>query len=283
MAKGVEDTAFYRYHRLVSLNEVGGDPGTFGRPLAAFHEHCARLARHWPDTMVTLSTHDTKRSADVRSPDQPAVGDAGRVVGSGRPGGPSTTTGTVTASTRIGPWSCSSTRPSSVRGRSRRTGWWPRSSSRPRRPSSTRRGRRPTPTYDEAVARFAAAVIADADVRGRPRGLPRRAPHRGAGPHQLPRPDGPARRPRPGVPDVYQGTELWDLSLVDPDNRRPVDHVRRADLLRGAHRGLAGGRTGAPRRRRHEAVDARPPPPSPPSAPRRLRRASATNRWLPTG
>jgi (1->4)-alpha-D-glucan 1-alpha-D-glucosylmutase len=67
MAKGVEDTAFYRYHRLVSLNEVGGDPATFGRPVTEFHRATAASADRWPAAMLTLSTHDTKRSADVRA------------------------------------------------------------------------------------------------------------------------------------------------------------------------------------------------------------------------
>src|SRR5207247_10434437 len=65
MAKGVEDTAFYRYHRLASLNEVGGDPGTFGRPVDAFHEWCARTAKKWQDTMLQISTNETKRRGDV--------------------------------------------------------------------------------------------------------------------------------------------------------------------------------------------------------------------------
>ena len=67
MAKGAEDTAFYRYHRLISLNEVGGRPSVFGRSVAAFHADTAAAAAEWPDSMLTLSTHDTKRSADVRA------------------------------------------------------------------------------------------------------------------------------------------------------------------------------------------------------------------------
>jgi (1->4)-alpha-D-glucan 1-alpha-D-glucosylmutase len=66
-AKGVEDTAFYRYNRLVSLNEVGGDPGRFGRSVEEFDSYCSRIAAKWPATMLTLSTHDTKRSGDVRA------------------------------------------------------------------------------------------------------------------------------------------------------------------------------------------------------------------------
>ena len=67
MAKGVEDTAFYRYLVLASLCEVGGDPGRFGRPVEEFHEVMAAAARQWPEAMLTLSTHDTKRSGDVRA------------------------------------------------------------------------------------------------------------------------------------------------------------------------------------------------------------------------
>ena len=67
MAKGVEDTAFYVYNRLVSLNEVGGDPGEFGFPPARFHKASAHRARHWPHTMLATSTHDNKRSEDVRA------------------------------------------------------------------------------------------------------------------------------------------------------------------------------------------------------------------------
>src|SRR5437879_13471458 len=67
MAKGVEDTAFYRYNRLVSLNEVGGDPGLFGRSVEAFHAHCLKTAEKAPATMLTLSTHDSKRTGDVRA------------------------------------------------------------------------------------------------------------------------------------------------------------------------------------------------------------------------
>ena len=67
MAKGVEDTAFYRWSRLAALNEVGGDPDAFGTSPEEFHEFAARLARDWPASMTTLSTHDTKRQEDVRA------------------------------------------------------------------------------------------------------------------------------------------------------------------------------------------------------------------------
>src|SRR5262249_136176 len=67
MAKGVEDTSFYRFNRLVSLNDVGGDPDEFGFPPAKFHRASAHRAKHWPHTMLATSTHDNKRSEDVRA------------------------------------------------------------------------------------------------------------------------------------------------------------------------------------------------------------------------
>src|SRR5262249_51775956 len=67
MAKGVEDTAFYRYHRLVSLNEVGGDPASFSAPVSEFHAFNARNAERYPDTLLASTTHDTKRSEDFRA------------------------------------------------------------------------------------------------------------------------------------------------------------------------------------------------------------------------
>jgi (1->4)-alpha-D-glucan 1-alpha-D-glucosylmutase len=140
MAKGVEDTAFYRYHRLISLNEVGGNPGIFGRPVVDFHTDTAAMAEHWPESMLTLSTHDTKRSADVRArlnvlSELPAEW---RVAtpGTGRTVGPTPMRSTC------------STRPWWARGPSRSSGWrrsWPR---RRRRRRSIRHGssRRPTTT-----------------------------------------------------------------------------------------------------------------------------------------
>ena len=67
MAKGEEDTAFYCFNRLISLNEVGGDPGRFGVRVEAFQAFCQSLVQDWPDTMLSTSTHDTKRSEDVRA------------------------------------------------------------------------------------------------------------------------------------------------------------------------------------------------------------------------
>lgn len=229
MAKGVEDTAFYRYHRLISLNEVGGDPGVFGRPLAAFHEDCARTAAAWPGAMLTLSTHDTKRSADVRArinllSEIPAA------------------------------WECAATRWSRANERHRAgqfpdrnaeyllyqtlVGAWPVSTERVlafvEKASKEAKVHTswvdPAPDYDEALASFVAAVLADdAFVEDLEQFLDA---HRLV---ELGRVNSLAQTALlltcPGVPDLYQGGEGWDYSLVDPDNRRPVDYSAHGALL----------------------------------------------------
>jgi (1->4)-alpha-D-glucan 1-alpha-D-glucosylmutase len=143
MAKGVEDTAFYRYHRLISLCEVGGDPDSFGRSAAAFHEVMAVAATRWPETMLTLSTHDTKRSADVRA----RLNVLAEVAGPWReltwPAGSTVTVIAATVCSTPTPSTCC-TRQSSVPGRSTGT-VWRRSPRRPRRRrSSTPPGPRAT-------------------------------------------------------------------------------------------------------------------------------------------
>jgi (1->4)-alpha-D-glucan 1-alpha-D-glucosylmutase len=230
MAKGVEDTAFYRYHRLVSLNEVGGDPATFGGSVAAFHERGARLAERWPHTMVTLSTHDTKRSGDVRAridliSELPgawweAVGRwASHNERHRPPAGPDRPIELLLYQTLVGAWPIET---------DRLVAWMAKAAREAKVHTSWTT---PVPAYEEAVAAFTTAVVDDpvfvADLeafldahqivaRGRETSLAQTA----------------LLVTAPGVPDVYQGTELWDLSLADPDNRRPVDHEVRARLLR---------------------------------------------------
>jgi (1->4)-alpha-D-glucan 1-alpha-D-glucosylmutase len=228
-AKGVEDTAFYRYHRLISLNEVGGDPGRFGRPPAAFHADTAATAARWPDTMLTLSTHDTKRSADVRArlnalserPEQWRL-TVERWVGQNdrhRVGGwPEPNTEYLLYQTLVGAWPVDAERVVAFATKATKeakvhTSWVD-----------------PVAEYDDAVAAFVRSIMADgrfvADLeqfladerlveRGRRNSLVQTA----------------LLLTCPGVADVYQGTELWDLSLVDPDNRRPVDYELRRQLL----------------------------------------------------
>jgi (1->4)-alpha-D-glucan 1-alpha-D-glucosylmutase len=233
MAKGVEDTAFYRWHRLVALNEVGGNPGHFGVPPEEFHAYAGRLQRDWPATMTTLSTHDTKRSEDVRArlaalselTDEWAEAVRGWTERAARfrsfDGHPDAATGYLLWQTLVGTWDGAAI-PADRLGpylekatrEAKRYTWWTR----------------PDPAYDEAVQAYARAVLTDDALMtdlGRFAALVdpvARVITLGQKLVQL---------TMPGVPDVYQGCELVDLSLVDPDNRRDVDFAdRRARLAR---------------------------------------------------
>ncbi|HVA20565.1 MAG TPA: malto-oligosyltrehalose synthase [Candidatus Micrarchaeia archaeon] len=229
MAKGVEDTAFYRYHRLTSLNEVGGAPGDFGSRPADFHRHTARTAAHWPETMLTLSTHDSKRGADVRArinllSEMPkawadavaALADHNQRHRRGR--WPDRNAEYLLYQTLVGTWPISAERIVAFMEKAAReakvhTSWIS-----------------PAAEYEQALAGFARDVLADRvfvhlleDFLGCHRLV------------RLGRVNSLAQTTLlltcPGVPDLYQGSELWDLTLVDPDNRRPVDFRERARLL----------------------------------------------------
>ncbi len=229
MAKGVEDTAFYRYHRLISLNEVGGDPGTFGRPVEQFHTETAEVAARWPETMLCLSTHDTKRSADVRArihllseiPEQweTAVSRWSEVnERHRRDGWPDRNAEYLLYQTLVGAWPLDAQRAAAFMEKAAKeakvhTSWTD-----------------PVPDYDEALQSFVGAVLADAAFVADLDGFlaEQRLVERG-------RLTSLAQTTLlltcPGVPDLYQGSEVWDHSLVDPDNRRPVDYDVRRRLL----------------------------------------------------
>jgi (1->4)-alpha-D-glucan 1-alpha-D-glucosylmutase len=229
MAKGVEDTAFYRYQPLISLNEVGGDPGRFGGPVAGFHQAMAHAARHSPQTMLTLSTHDTKRSGDVRArisllSELPQAWEraitrwAEHNERHQQHGWPDLNAEYLLYQTLVGAWPISPQRArafmaKAVREAKVHTSWT-----------------EPFTQYDEAVGAFVTAVLADQDFVADLEGF--LAEHQII---ELGRVSSLAQTALlltcPGVPDLYQGTELWDLSLVDPDNRRPVDYEARRRLL----------------------------------------------------
>ena len=263
-AKAVEDTAFYRYNRLVALNEVGGEPEAFGISVAAFHRQNAERLRAWPHTMLSTSTHDTKRSEDVRARiavlselprewsaavnrwarlnrrhkqrieghSAPTRNDEyllyqvllgawpfGRLEGEAR----------ETFIARIQEYMTKATKEAKVR-----TSWI-----------------NPNEGYDAAVRDFVRAILDEreslaflADFAA----LLSRVAEAGAinGLAQV-----LLKLTVPGVPDVYQGNELWDFSLVDPDNRRSVDYKLRTRLLRDLSRDVeraekAGGTRKAP-------------------------------------
>jgi (1->4)-alpha-D-glucan 1-alpha-D-glucosylmutase len=226
-AKGIEDTAFYCYTRLVCLNEVGGDPGRFGSPPAGFHRSMQEKAGTFPGGMNATSTHDTKRSEDVRARlflISEIPGEWIRAVRRWsernekhrRSDLPNRNTEYLIYQTMVGAWPIGFERLSAytlkaVREAKRYTSWT-----------------RPDPAYEEAVTRFLEGVtgdqgfLSDLNEFVQPLVYPGRI--NSLAQTML-------KCIAPGVPDLYQGTELWDLSLVDPDNRRPVDYSLRKELL----------------------------------------------------
>jgi (1->4)-alpha-D-glucan 1-alpha-D-glucosylmutase len=226
MAKAVEDTVFYRFLRMISLNEVGGAPGHFGSPVAAFHERRAGTAE--ARSMLATSTHDTKRSEDVRArlaalaeiPDRWAEvverwGERFADAPIDRP------TQYLTFQTVVGAWPLSVDRlrqylEKATKEAKVHTSWID-----------------PVATYDEAVGAFAERVLGDAGFVAEVEAFLEDTGLVSAGRwNSLVQTT--LKLTCPGVPDVYQGTELWDLSLVDPDNRRPVDYEERRQALEGA-------------------------------------------------
>lgn len=229
MAKGVEDTAFYRSFLLASLNEVGGDPDRFASSREHFHAFAAHLVTNWPTSMTTLSTHDTKRSEDTRArlhvlSERPiswhrmmlelsGLVDGGDVDGA---------TEYLIWQTLLATWDVPGGEPASaerlhgyllkaVREAKIRTTWTDQD-----------------PGYEKAVLDLADQACAHPRVRELINDFLTlteplvRTVVLGQKLLQL---------TMPGVPDVYQGTEIVDLSLVDPDNRRPVDFDHRRRLL----------------------------------------------------
>jgi (1->4)-alpha-D-glucan 1-alpha-D-glucosylmutase len=232
MAKGLEDTAFYRWSRLAALNEVGADPAAFGAEPAEFHEFCARLQRDWPLTLTGLSTHDSKRSEDVRArlavlAELPTEWERAVTGWSERARALLAADGVAVDlldreteylfwQTLAGAWPIEPERlveylRKAVREAKRRTFWTA-----------------PDEAYETVVFTLAERVLADAGLRADVAAfVARTAPFarvNSLGQKLL-------QLAMPGVPDVYQGTELVSLTLVDPDNRRPVDYRRRTDLL----------------------------------------------------
>jgi (1->4)-alpha-D-glucan 1-alpha-D-glucosylmutase len=232
MAKGVEDTAFYCYNRLTGMNEVGSDPGRHGLSVAEFHMYCERMQATNPATMTTLSTHDTKRSDDVRA--RLAVlselpGKFGAVVQrwsrmnnafrTRKPGAesmPDRNTEYLYYQTLIGAWPLSLDRAQAymlkaVREAKQQTTWV----------ANNKDFEDALSLFIECTLNYAPFVkelqqfVGKVQDAGRVNSMAQTL----------------LKYTVPGVPDLYQGSELWDLSLVDPDNRRPVDYTLRHRLL----------------------------------------------------
>jgi (1->4)-alpha-D-glucan 1-alpha-D-glucosylmutase len=221
MAKGVEDTTFYRWNRFVALNEVGGDPSRFGVSAAEFHTALAAREASWPSTMTTLSTHDAKRSEDARA--RLAVlaeipgewNDLVRRWSAAHPL-PDRSLDLLAWQNLVGAWPISVERMTSYLGKASKEAKLVTSHVEA------------VPEVDEAIAAWPAAVLGDAGLVAEIEAFVARISGPGwsnsLGQKLL-------QIAGPGVPDVYQGTELFEYSLVDPDNRRPVDWGVRRDLL----------------------------------------------------
>ena len=227
MTKGVEDTAFYRYARLISLNDVGGDPSRFSLPLERFHEANIERARRFPHNMLAGSTHDTKRSADVRA----RIGAISTMAdewaahvrtwfelnSSLRSGGaPDRVEEYFLYQTLAGAWPIEVERmegyvEKALREAKRNTNWIEPNEEHERAVKEFVRGLYEQRPFLDDFEPFV-AELATAGER--------------AALGQL-----VLRLTVPGMPDIYNGDELWNRSLVDPDNRRAVDWERRRKLL----------------------------------------------------
>ena len=265
MAKGLEDTAFYRYNRFVALNEVGGEPEQIGTTLQAFHRSNAQRAKTLPHAMLGTSTHDTKRGEDTRArlavlssmgEEWPRLVQGWSRMLRARRGDvegtapPDRNDEYLLYQLLVGSWPTEMLDPSAVNAEAlgsyaeRIRGALEKSMREAKLHSSWSA---PDTAYEDAMQGFAADALD-----------PQRATFLNA---FLPFVERIARLgvdnslaqtvlklTLPGMPDIYQGAEMWDLSLVDPDNRRPIDYDRRRGTLQDIERSLAGDRRGTFRR-----------------------------------
>ena len=261
-AKGVEDTAFYRSVRLAALNEVGGDPAHFGTPVEMFHRQNARRAADHPHALLATATHDMKRGEDVRArlaaisevPDQwrQALARWSRLNRKHR-GIVTPLAEYVIYQTILGAWpiellvTAPDARTADVpaldtvalaafaerivayaikasREAKLRTSWT-----------------NPDDAYERALEEFVRAILDPNRSSAFLESLARGARSLAATGMTNGLAQAVLKATAPGVPDTYQGTELWDLSLVDPDNRRPVDFAARAAALAAIDAALAHG------------------------------------------
>jgi (1->4)-alpha-D-glucan 1-alpha-D-glucosylmutase len=240
MAKSLEDTTFYRYHRLLALNEVGGDPSAKALSIDAFHEAMCTRAREWPHGMTATATHDTKRGEDARArlialtelPGEWAsavarwkVLNAPHLALDGETRAPSATFEYMLYQALIGAWPAGGG-DEDFTGRMRAYAL-----------KAAREGKQetswlnPNQAYEAGLQTYIARILdraVAAEFLDSLQTLAQRVALLGAltSLSQV-----TLKATMPGVPDFYQGTEFWDLSLVDPDNRRPVDFARRAEVL----------------------------------------------------
>ena len=243
-AKGVEDTAFYTFNRLVSLNEVGGDPAQFGVHVRAFHRANAQRAAAWPHTLLATSTHDNKRSEDVRAridviselPEswRLALGRWTRMNRSrvrsvdGQPA-PSRNDQYLLYQTLVGTLPAAPLDRAGLRRYRERIAQYLRKAAREAKVHTSWLA--PNPAYEEAVDAFVGDLLRDGDDNRFLDDLRRQCATYAWCGLQNSLSATLQKLVVPGVPDFYQGTEVLDDSLVDPDNRRPVDYAALAARL----------------------------------------------------
>ena len=230
MAKGVEDTTFYSFDRLVSCNEVGSTASLVGISADRFHEFCHYLSDKWPRNMLATSTHDNKRSEDVRTrisilseiPERwaEALHQWSSLTASAWQNRvPDRHAEYLLYQTLIGAWPIDSDRAwaymlKACREAKINTSWHEPNSSYEEKIRGFVEGVFKIPEFIVALEKFIEPLILPGRINSLSQTL--------------------IKMVAPGVPDFYQGTELWDLSLVDPDNRRPVDFDLRTRLVRRA-------------------------------------------------
>jgi (1->4)-alpha-D-glucan 1-alpha-D-glucosylmutase len=230
MAKGVEDTTFYCFDRLVSCNEVGSQASLVGISADRFHEFCHNLSEHHPDNMLATSTHDNKRSEDVRTrisilseiPERwsEVLNQWSTLTAAAwRNRTPDRHAEYLLYQTLIGAWPIDKERCwqymlKACREAKIKTSWHEPNTGYEENIRGFVDGVFQVPEFIAALEKFVEPLILPGRINSLAQTL--------------------IKMVAPGLPDFYQGTELWDLSLVDPDNRRPVDFVLRAELLRRA-------------------------------------------------
>jgi len=242
MAKGLEDTAFYVYNRFISLNEVGGNPERFGITPSVFHSHNIERQRRWPGSLLTTSTHDTKRSEDVRArlnvlSEMPkewrsALRSWSRLNAANKTRmngtfAPDANDEYFLYQTLIGSWPDQASEHDTYR---ERIVSYMRKATKEAKVHTS--WINPNEAYDNAVERFVSAVLdpQNSAFVASFQPLQERIAYYG---YLNSLAQVTLKLTCPGVPDIYQGNELWDFSLVDPDNRRPVDYACRKLLLQG--------------------------------------------------